>query len=171
MANLIFKSPDLKRVVNHMLANPRSRPYSNTDTTELGLTLVKDDGIYIFSSANALDHWVEGPVKRHVVYAEGFDPTLRAEAPNGKKYYRRHDGVWTDGDKEEYECLTALQKATYAVCNDTEHVWDDCRDAVGGDDFAEWIELSREDAHTLTTSREAVIEVQLGKDTYRTKVK
>lgn len=182
MSELVFK--DVYRLVKKMVeSKERHMPYSKTPTRHFGVTMVKDNGIYLMN-LGLKDHWLEGPVPTFVVYAEGYDPTLRAEAPGelqgsikqsnvrrkrgpNKKYYRRHDGVWTDGDKEEYESLPALQKATLAVCNDTEHVWEDARAAVGGDDFAEWIELDPPQVDTLLKSKSPQIKIKWNRDTYR----
>lgn len=148
----------------------RRKPYEPNSTDELGVTMVKDDGIYLMN-IGVKDHWNEGPVSNFVVYAEGYDPTLRAETLDGRKYYRRHDGVWTDGDKEEYESLPALQKATLAVCNDTEHVWDDARDAVGGDDFAHWIPLDQEQVDQLLKSNDPQITIHWGETSMEVRTK
>ena len=167
MSELVFK--DVYRLVKKMVeSKERHKPYTKDSTRGFGLTMVKDNGIYLMNLA-LKDHWLEGPVPTFVVYAEGYDPTLRAETPDGYKFYRRHDGVWTDGDME-YESLPALQKATLAVCNDTEHVWEDARAAVGGDDFAEWIELDPPQVDTLLKSKSPQIKIKWNKTNYRVAV-
>tara|TARA_Y100001938_G_scaffold147345_1_gene228331 strand:- start:939 stop:1511 length:573 start_codon:yes stop_codon:yes gene_type:complete len=167
----------VRRLIKSMLeSNERRKPYSPNPTSERGVSMVKDDGIYLIN-IGVKDHWLEGPVSNFSVFAEGYDPTMRAEAPGDwdpktgwsdpKRYHLRHDGVWTDGDKEEYESLTALQKATHAVAIDTEHVWDDCQAAVGGDDFAIWVPLENEQVDQLLKSNDPQIILDWGKTSYK----
>ena len=159
----------IHRLISSMLKPERRKPYEPNSTDELGVSMVKDDGIYLMN-IGVKDHWLNGPVKNFVVYADGFDPNLRAKTPDGHMFWRRHDGVWTDGDSE-YESLPALQKETRAICNDPEHVFHEQQDAVGGDDFAHWIPLDREQVDQLLKSNDPQITIHWGKTSMKVETK
>lgn len=161
----------IQRLINSMVKpdSKRRKPYQSNPTDELGVTLVKDEGIYL-TNIGVDQPWENGPVQNFVVYADGFDPNLRAQKPDGRRFWRRHDGVWTDGDLE-YPSLPALQKETFALCNDPEHVFHEQQDALGGDDFAHWIPLDREQVDQLLKSNDPQITIHWGKTSMKVETK
>ena len=77
MAKLTFKNDKkdtLARMLRHAIKNKRKIPYADEYTEDYGLTLVKDEGIYLMSSAERtfLD---DGDDFNTVVYARGYKPT------------------------------------------------------------------------------------------------
>lgn len=137
MAKLTFKNSGLRAVLAHTKqAKVFRRSYDKAieayeaatgktyefDTTipdeyyesnEPTLLFVKDEGIYIMTSAK-MEKMPED--KSHVVYAEGYSP-------------------------------------------DVPDCWDKCRDAVGGDDFVETIELTPELEKVILHGADLVIDI------------
>ena len=77
MAKLTFKNDKkdtLARMMKHALNNKRKIPYADEYTDDYGLTLVKDEGIYLMSSAERTFK-DDGDDFNTVVYARGYKPT------------------------------------------------------------------------------------------------
>ena len=77
MAKLTFKNDKkdtLARMLKHAINNKRKIPYVDEYTDDYGLTLVKDDGIYLMSSAERTFK-DDGDDFNTVVYARGYKPT------------------------------------------------------------------------------------------------
>ena len=77
MAKLTFKNDKkdtLSRMLRHAIKNKRKIPYVDEYTDEYGLTLVKDEGIYLMSSAERTFK-DDGDDFNTVVYARGYKPT------------------------------------------------------------------------------------------------
>jgi hypothetical protein len=72
MHSLKFKSDEFNRMLTHMMNNDRKIPYVQETTEELGLWLVKDDGIYVMSPSANRDKDGDGV---HVIYANGYENT------------------------------------------------------------------------------------------------
>ena len=75
-----FKNQDIKTLLNHSRHNERHYPYTDKTAKEMGLMLVKDEGIYLMSSAkktlsNPNKEDTEGVTHNLVVYADGYEPT------------------------------------------------------------------------------------------------
>ena len=75
MTRLHFKNDTLKRVVQHSQKVKRKLPYTDTYTDEMGVELVKDDGIYLMApTQEERDRDENG--KTVVCYAEGYSPKV-----------------------------------------------------------------------------------------------
>ncbi len=77
MAKLTFKNDKkdtLARMLRHAIKNKRKIPYVDEYTDDYGLTLVKDEGIYLMSSAERTFK-DDGDDFNTVVYARGYKPT------------------------------------------------------------------------------------------------
>ena len=77
MHKLTFKNDKkdtLARMLKHAINNKRKIPYVDEYTDDYGLTLVKDDGIYLMSSAERTFK-DDGDDFNTVVYARGYKPT------------------------------------------------------------------------------------------------
>ena len=77
MAKLTFKNDKkdtLARMLRHAIKNKRKIPYVDDYTDDYGLTLVKDEGIYLMSSAERTFK-DDGDDFNTVVYARGYKPT------------------------------------------------------------------------------------------------
>ena len=77
MAKLTFKNDrkdTLARMLRHAIKNKRKIPYVDEYTDDYGLTLVKDEGIYLMSSAERTFK-DDGDDFNTVVYARGYKPT------------------------------------------------------------------------------------------------
>ncbi len=92
MTELTFKGKLLKRVVKHSLSVKRKIPYEDEHTDEMGVWLVKDDGIYVMAPTHKERDKDE---KGHTVvcYANGYrgdidDDTLwdRTHAVSGDDF-------------------------------------------------------------------------------------
>jgi hypothetical protein len=76
MARLTFKNDKqgtLSKMIEFSNSHKRKYPYEEETTEDLGLWLVKDDGIYLMSPTNenfCLDDKINS-----VVYAKGYKPT------------------------------------------------------------------------------------------------
>ena len=84
MAKLTFKNDrkhTLSKMVEFATTHDRKRPYSNEDTTDLGLWMVKDEGIYLMSPTK--ENFCLGDALNSVVYASGYKPTKA-----------NHDTLW-----------------------------------------------------------------------------
>ena len=93
MTRLHFTNDTLKRVVQHSQKVKRKIPYTDTYTDEMGVELVKDDGIYLMAPTQEERDKDENG-KTIVCYAEGYDPNV--QDPNGedlwfKTYAVSHD--------------------------------------------------------------------------------
>tara|TARA_R100001163_G_scaffold63706_1_gene56208 strand:- start:1489 stop:1911 length:423 start_codon:yes stop_codon:yes gene_type:complete len=83
----------LSKLVAFASAHPRKKPYTKTTTKELGVWLVKDDGIYLMSSTDKKFCLSEKDMKNDkapstVVYAQGYKPT---KANRETLWYKTHD--------------------------------------------------------------------------------
>ena len=77
MAKLTFKNDKkdtLARMLRHAIKNKRKIPYVDEYSDDYGLTLVKDEGIYLMSSAERTFK-DDGDDFNTVVYARGYKPT------------------------------------------------------------------------------------------------
>tara|TARA_R100000995_G_scaffold80602_1_gene52536 strand:- start:387 stop:776 length:390 start_codon:yes stop_codon:yes gene_type:complete len=77
LAKLTFKNDKkdtLARMLRHAIKNKRKIPYVDEYTDDYGLTLVKDEGIYLMSSAERTFK-DDGDDFNTVVYARGYKPT------------------------------------------------------------------------------------------------
>ena len=76
MPKLTFKK-DTKNTLSKLMefasTHKRYIPYVNEDTTDLGLWLVKDEGIYLMSPTK--ENFCLGNAINSVVYASGYKPT------------------------------------------------------------------------------------------------
>ena len=87
---LNFKNDEkgtLSKLVAFASAHPRKKPYTKKTTKELGVWLVKDDGIYLMSSTNKNFCLSEKDIHT-VVYAQGYKPT---KANRETLWYKTHD--------------------------------------------------------------------------------
>jgi hypothetical protein len=80
MKYVTFQHRDLNKLIKHSKENVRHYPYTNKIAHEIGLTLVKDEGVYLMSSAKKtlLDpkrKLPEGLTPNLVVYGKGYKPT------------------------------------------------------------------------------------------------
>ena len=100
MTKLNFKGELLKRVVKHSLSVKRKIPYVEEYTNDMGVWLVKDDGIYVMA------------------------PT--------------HE----ERDRDESGHTIVCYANGYRANPDDDTLWDRTH-AVSGDDFAEFIPLSK----------------------------
>tara|TARA_R100001440_G_scaffold37321_1_gene56600 strand:- start:3892 stop:4275 length:384 start_codon:yes stop_codon:yes gene_type:complete len=116
MTTLTFKSKEFSRMMEFMRNHDRAIPNceGGEPTTQFGLHLVKDDGIYVMSGTFKSDKLDEK--KCHVIYAQGFSPK-------------------------------------------TKDLWEKCRDAVGGDDFSEWVPLSNSMVNMLSKNGHMKIKI------------
>ena len=76
LAKLIFKNDKaetLSKMMQHSNANKRRIPYTQDETEDQGLWLVKDEGIYLMSPT-AKNFIMTNDVNT-VVYARGYKPT------------------------------------------------------------------------------------------------
>ena len=76
MHKLIFKNDKAKtltKMLEWSMRQERRKPYTETSTSEHGLWLVKDDGIYLMSPT--AENFTLGKEKNTVVYAQGYKPT------------------------------------------------------------------------------------------------
>ena len=73
MHKLVFKGEGLRKLIEWSEGKEKRLPYTNTITKKRGLTLVKDDGIYVMASTTETFP-KEGQRGSFVVYAEGYDP-------------------------------------------------------------------------------------------------
>ena len=90
MHTLNFKNDakgTLSKLVAFASAHPRKKPYTKKTTKELGVWLVKDDGIYLMSSTNKNFCLSEKDIHT-VVYAQGYKPT---KANRETLWYKTHD--------------------------------------------------------------------------------
>ncbi len=77
----------LSKLVAFASAHPRKKPYTKKTTKELGVWLVKDDGIYLMSSTDKNFCLSEKDIHT-VVYAQGYKPT---KANRETLWYKTHD--------------------------------------------------------------------------------
>jgi len=114
---LVFWSKDLAPMMKHAMAHERKLPYAEKVTKQQGLSLVKDDGIYLTSPTDKKF--------RAVVYAKGYKPTkANRDTLWDKTYSVSHDDfkeflpleerqvtnickggsitVWIEGERLEY---------------------------------------------------------------------
>ena len=73
MHKLVFKGEGLRKLIEWSEGKEKRLPYTNTITKKMGLTLVKDYGIYVMASTTETFP-KEGQRGSFVVYAEGYDP-------------------------------------------------------------------------------------------------
>lgn len=76
MHKLIFKNDKagtLAKMMEHSNAHKRRIPYTQDETTEQGLWLVKDHGIYLMSPT--AENFIMSNDINTVVYARGYKPT------------------------------------------------------------------------------------------------
>lgn len=72
--NLIFKTADVLRCVNHALESKEwGTGYDKNATPQPGLYLVHDNGVYLMSNGNPGD-WMPEKDKCYVAYAESCNP-------------------------------------------------------------------------------------------------
>ena len=72
MHTLKFKSKEFRRMLNFMIRHERRKPYTNEKTSEYGLWLVKDQGIYLMSPTSERD--LVNEESSHIIYAKGYSP-------------------------------------------------------------------------------------------------
>ena len=87
---LNFKNDEkgtLSKLVAFASTHPRKKPYTKKTTKELGVWLVKDDGIYLMSSTDKNFCLSEKDIHT-VVYAQGYKPT---KANRETLWYKTHD--------------------------------------------------------------------------------
>ncbi len=78
ITTLVFNNNGtLSKLVDFSRKRPRHIPYTKKTTDELGVWLVKDDGIYIMAPTkeNFVDNELKGSNASTVVYAKGYEPT------------------------------------------------------------------------------------------------
>ena len=75
MTRLHFKNDTLKRVVQHSQKVKRKIPYEDKYTKDMGVWLVKDDGIYLMAPTHEERDKDENG-KTVVCYAQGFSPSV-----------------------------------------------------------------------------------------------
>jgi len=75
MTRLHFKNDTLKRVVQHSQKVKRKIPYEDNYTKDMGVWLVKDNGIYLMAPTHEERDRDENG-KTVVCYAEGFSPSV-----------------------------------------------------------------------------------------------
>ena len=80
MKYVTFQHRDLRKLIKHSKENVRHYPYTNKIAHEIGLTLVKDEGVYLMSSAKKtlLDpkkEKTETITPNLVVYGRVYKPT------------------------------------------------------------------------------------------------
>ena len=76
MHKLIFKNDKagtLAKMMEHSNAHKRRIPYTQDETTDQGLWLVKDHGIYLMSPT--AENFIMTNDVNTVVYARGYKPT------------------------------------------------------------------------------------------------
>ena len=76
MTRLHFKSDTLKRVVKHSQKVERKIPYVDEYTDDMGVWLVKDEGIYVMAPTHEERDRDENG-KTVVCYAQGFSPNVK----------------------------------------------------------------------------------------------
>jgi hypothetical protein len=76
MTRLHFKNDTLKRVVQHSQKVKRKIPYEDNYTKDMGVWLVKDEGIYLMAPTHEERDRDENG-KTVVCYAEGFSPNVK----------------------------------------------------------------------------------------------
>ena len=75
MTRLHFKNDTLKRVVQHSQKVKRKIPYEDKYTKDMGVWLVKDEGIYLMAPTDE-ERDKDANGKTVVCYAEGFSPKV-----------------------------------------------------------------------------------------------
>lgn len=75
MTRLHFKNDTLKRVVQHSQKVKRKIPYEDKYTKDMGVWLVKDEGIYLMAPTHE-ERDKDANGKTVVCYAEGFSPKV-----------------------------------------------------------------------------------------------
>ena len=73
MHKLVFKGEGLRKLIEWSEGREKRLPYTDTITKKMGLTLVKDDGIYVMASTTETFPKENGERGSFVVYAEGYD--------------------------------------------------------------------------------------------------
>jgi len=73
MHKLVFKGEGLRKLIKWSEGREKRLPYTDTITKKMGLTLVKDDGIYVMASTTETFTKENGEEGSFVVYAEGYD--------------------------------------------------------------------------------------------------
>ena len=73
MHKLVFKGEGLRKLIEWSEGREKRLPYTDTITKKMGLTLVKDDGIYVMASTTETFTKENGEEGSFVVYAEGYD--------------------------------------------------------------------------------------------------
>lgn len=89
MAKLTFKNDKkdtLSRMMKFSNSHKRKYPYEEETTEDLGLWLVKDNGIYLMSPTNENFCLYDDEINS-VVYAEGYKPTKKNEDTLWEKTY------------------------------------------------------------------------------------
>jgi len=89
MAKLTFKNDKkdtLSRMMKFSNSHKRKYPYEEETTEDLGLWLVKDDGIYLMSPTKENFCLYDDEINS-VVYAEGYKPTKKNEDTLWDKTY------------------------------------------------------------------------------------
>lgn len=76
MTRLHFKGELLKRVVEHSQKVKRKIPYEDEYTKDMGVWLVKDEGIYLMAPTHEERDRDENG-KTVVCYAQGFSPNVK----------------------------------------------------------------------------------------------
>ena len=76
MTRLHFKNDTLKRVVQHSQKVKRKIPYEDNYTKDMGVWLVKDEGIYLMAPTHEERDRDENG-KTVDCYAEGFSPNVK----------------------------------------------------------------------------------------------
>jgi DUF3085 family protein len=72
MSRLIFKSADVKRVVEHSLAAPKQGRTFTGPVSEPSILLVHDEGVYLMSNGEPRD--IESGTRSYVAHALGCNP-------------------------------------------------------------------------------------------------
>ena len=80
MKYVTFQHRNLHKLIKHSKENVRHYPYTNKIAQEVGLTLVKDEGVYLMSSAkktllDTTKEKTEHITPNLVVYGKGYAPT------------------------------------------------------------------------------------------------
>ena len=80
MKYVTFQHRNLHKLIKHSKENVRHYPYTNKIAHEIGLTLVKDEGVYLMSSAkktllDTTKEKTEHITPNLVVYGKGYAPT------------------------------------------------------------------------------------------------
>ena len=72
MHKLTFKSAGFGRMIDWMKQRERIVQYGGGTTSDYGLWLVKDEGIYLMAPTKERD--LDGNDRCHVIYARGYSP-------------------------------------------------------------------------------------------------